>query len=131
MIAGGGELDGVRILRPESVRELFRQQEGAGRRTLGWVAFCPEEEPDAAVPCEEPVAYGHTGWSGASLWMEGDGGVWAVLLTNRSYDVRAESRMGWLRAELFRSLAGPASPASRRQESGGIRDEAATRQGGG
>jgi serine-type D-Ala-D-Ala carboxypeptidase len=106
MIAGGGELDGVRILRPESVRELFRQQEGAGRRTLGWRAFCPEEEPDAAVPCEEPIAYGHTGWPGTSLWMSGDGSAWVVLLTNRSYDVRAEPRMEWLRAALFAAATG-------------------------
>lgn len=101
MIGGGGELDGVRILREATVRELFRQQPGAGRRSLGWVAFCPEEEWDEAVPCSRPIAYGHTGWTGTSLWMEPRGGRWAVLLTNRSYDPRAEPRMEVLRADLF------------------------------
>jgi serine-type D-Ala-D-Ala carboxypeptidase len=104
MIAGGGELDGVRILRAESVRELLRQQEGAGRRTLGWTAFCPDEEPDPRIACENPVAYGHTGWPGTSLWMSADGGPWAVLLTNRSYDARAEPRMDSLRAAIFSAV---------------------------
>jgi serine-type D-Ala-D-Ala carboxypeptidase len=108
MIAGGGALNGVRILRPETVRELFRQQQGAGRRTLGWTAFCPDEAPDPREPCRAPVAYGHTGWPGTSLWMAPGGGPWVVLLTNRSYDVRAEPRMDWLRAALFGTVTGSA-----------------------
>jgi serine-type D-Ala-D-Ala carboxypeptidase len=105
MIASGGELDGVRVLSEASVAELFRQQPGAGRRTLGWVAFCPEEGGDESVACEKPVAYGHTGWPGTSLHME-PGGVWVVLLTNRSYDVRAEPRMTPLRYGLFQAATG-------------------------
>lgn len=106
MMAGGGELDGTRILSSNGIAEMFRQQEGAGRRTLGWTAFCPEESFDSQTPCREPVAYGHSGWPGTSLWMSPGGGPWVVLLTNRSYDVRAESRMDWLRWEIFRSVAG-------------------------
>jgi serine-type D-Ala-D-Ala carboxypeptidase len=86
MIAGGGELDGVRILEPQLVAELFRQQPGAGRRTLGWTAYCPDEPPRASVPCEKPLAYGHTGWTGTSLWIDAADRHWAVLLTNRSYE---------------------------------------------
>jgi serine-type D-Ala-D-Ala carboxypeptidase len=106
MIAGGGVLDGVRILKPESVQELFTQQAGAGRRTLGWVAFCPGEGSDATIPCSRPLAFGHTGWAGTSLWVEAAGGAWVVLLTNRSYDVRAEPRMDWLRESVFRAVIG-------------------------
>jgi serine-type D-Ala-D-Ala carboxypeptidase len=106
MIAGGGELDGVRVLRAESVRELFTQQPGAGRRTLGWVAVCPGEGSDATIPCSRPIAYGHSGWAGTSLWVAGEGGPWVVLLTNRSYDVRAEPRMDWLRESIFRAVTG-------------------------
>jgi CubicO group peptidase (beta-lactamase class C family) len=106
MIAGGGVLDGVRILKPESVQELFTQQAGAGRRTLGWVAFCHGEGSDATIPCSRPIAFGHTGWAGTSLWVEREGGAWVVLLTNRSYDVRAEPRMDWLRESVFRAVTG-------------------------
>jgi len=106
MIAGGGELEGTRILSATLVEEMFRQQEGAGRRTLGWTAFCPEEPHDSQSPCREPAAFGHSGWPGTSLWMTAGGGPWVVLLTNRSYDVRAEPRMDWMRWEIFRAVAG-------------------------
>ena len=106
MIANGGALDGVRILRPELVREVLRQQPGAGNRTLGWVALCPGEKRSEREPCREPLAVGHNGWTGTSLWMDPESRAWMVLLTNRSYEVRRKVEMQEVRAEAFRALAG-------------------------
>jgi serine-type D-Ala-D-Ala carboxypeptidase len=86
MVAAGGQLDGVRILSPQTVQGLFQQQPGAGRRTLGWTAFCPDEEPNASVPCARPLAYGHNGWTGTSIWLDPVTRRWVVVLTNRSYE---------------------------------------------
>lgn len=105
MLANGGELDGVRILKPESVRAMLQQQPGAGHRTLGWVALCPDEEPSDEDRCERPLAVGHNGWAGTSVWIDPDSGVWAVLLTNRSYDVRTPARMQKVRTDLFQQFA--------------------------
>jgi serine-type D-Ala-D-Ala carboxypeptidase len=109
MVAAGGELDGARILDAGLVREMLTQQPGAGRRTLGWTAFCPDE-PAARRPCERPAAYGHNGWTGTSLWLDPDSGHWAVLLTNRSYD-RADRPfpLDRLRSELILTVAGAAA----------------------
>jgi CubicO group peptidase (beta-lactamase class C family) len=109
MIAGGGEVDGVRVLRQESVREMLRQQPGAGRRTLGWQAVCPDEPPREELPCERPLAYGHTGWTGTSLWVDPDSGLWTVLLTNRTYLVRNRERsaaIGELRRRVWEAVGG-------------------------
>jgi serine-type D-Ala-D-Ala carboxypeptidase len=105
MVANGGELDGVRIFTPETVREILRQQPGGGNRTLGWAAYCPgeEKEPDAA--CNAPVAYGHTGYTGTSLFVDPRSGHWQVLLSNRTYLARAPSRIGALRADLWQAFA--------------------------
>ena len=102
MLANGGELDGVRILAPETAREMLRQQPGAGRRTLGFVAICPDEPHSEEKPCAKPLAVGHNGWTGTSLWIEPERRAWTVLLTNRSFDVRAKARMAELREESFR-----------------------------
>jgi CubicO group peptidase (beta-lactamase class C family) len=125
MIANGGELDGVRILSPASASLMLTQQPGAGHRALGWVAFCPDEFPDPQDydqqrPCAQPIAYGHTGWTGTSLYLDPASGVWAVLLTNRSYDVRAPERMQELRREVFRRLT-DASDANRPLTSASLR----------
>lgn len=109
MVANGGELGGVRILSEASVREMTTQQPGAGRRTLGWQAFCPDEPPREELACERPLAVGHTGWAGTSLWLDPRTGTWAVLLTNRSYEMRrrdTEARVQRLRERVWRRLVG-------------------------
>jgi CubicO group peptidase (beta-lactamase class C family) len=118
MMANGGELGGVRILRPETVREVLRQQPGAGNRTLGWVALCPGEEREEKEPCARPLAVGHNGWTGTSLWIEPELKVWTVIVSNRSYDVRVprsnqERRMQALREEVLRRAAGLPDPPDR------------------
>jgi CubicO group peptidase (beta-lactamase class C family) len=106
MVAGGGALDGVRVLDEGLVAEMLRQQPGAGRRTLGWNAFCPDEEPNGARPCAAPVAFGHNGWTGTSIWLDPEHGHWVVLLTNRSYE-RADrpAALDGLRRDVFRRVA--------------------------
>jgi CubicO group peptidase (beta-lactamase class C family) len=84
---------------------MLRQQPGAGRRTLGFVAICPDEPRSEEKPCARPLAVGHNGWTGTSLWIEPESRAWTVLLTNRSYDVRAPERMARLREESFRHAA--------------------------
>lgn len=106
MIASGGEWNGVRILKRSSIRELLRQQPNSGRRTLGWTSFCPEEPSGQHRVCENPVAFGHTGWSGTSFWVDPVTGVWAVVLTNRTLG-RPDSPppLDDLRRDVFRRVA--------------------------
>jgi serine-type D-Ala-D-Ala carboxypeptidase len=105
MIANGGLLDGARILSEASVREMLRQQPNAGNRTLGWVAFCPEEERTAGSPCERPEAFGHLGFTGTSIHVDPVSGRWVVLLSNRTYLPRARNEIGELRTDIWRALA--------------------------
>ena len=112
MIANEGSLDGVRILRPAIVRELFTQQSHAGHRTLGWQAFCPAEDPSQQQPCARPIAYGHTGWTGTSLWVDPKRGVWVVILSNRSYNVKCPPSLEELREDVFLDAAGMESQRS-------------------
>jgi len=112
MIANGGALGDVRVLRPDLVRELFVQQPHAGHRTLGWQAFCPAEEPTQQDRCAQPIAYGHTGWTGTSLWIEPQRGVWVVILSNRSYNVKCPPPLDELREDVFMEAAGIESPRS-------------------
>jgi CubicO group peptidase (beta-lactamase class C family) len=106
MIANGGELHGVRIFSPALVHELFIQQPDAGHRTLGWEAFCPSEHPTQQRPCARPIAYGHTGWTGTSLWIDPARGLWVVILSNRSYNVKHPPSLDELREDVFMDAAG-------------------------
>ncbi|MGB3307330.1 MAG: serine hydrolase domain-containing protein [Thermomicrobiales bacterium] len=90
----GGELDGVRVLPESIVREARTNQiaiEGATeRRGLGWrmlpVPGTPEDSPDSGRGLSQN-AFGHTGFTGTSLWMEPEHDLVIVLLTNRVHPV--------------------------------------------
>jgi CubicO group peptidase (beta-lactamase class C family) len=100
MITNGGELDGVRIFEPETAREFLAAQPVGGAYRLGWEVYCPEGER-AGEECSNPLAIGHTGWTGTSLWIDPESGVWVILLTNRTYEPRAPNRIQEVRRELF------------------------------
>jgi len=62
---------------------------GSSARTLGWEALPTGEEVSSAGTLLGPRSYGHTGWTGTSLWIDPDRGLFVLLLTNRAYAPRA------------------------------------------
>ncbi|MDB4951355.1 MAG: beta-lactamase [Gemmatimonadetes bacterium] len=115
MIANGGELDGVRVLKAATVREFTRAQPGAGTRALGWEMFCREGTVPDAKGCKTPYAYGHTGFTGTSLWIDVRRGVWVALLTNRTFNPRASNHLQAVRRRIFNVLtATPPLPSEAR-----------------
>jgi CubicO group peptidase (beta-lactamase class C family) len=87
------------------------QQPDAGHRTLGWEAFCPSEHPTQQRVCARPIAYGHTGWTGTSLWVDPTRGIWVVILSNRSYNVKRPPSLDELREDVFLDAEGLDNPA--------------------
>jgi len=104
MLASGGELDGVRVLREETIRAFTRRQPGADTRALGWDT--PERDGSGAAGRRiSPRAFGHTGFTGTSLWVDPDRGTWTVLLTNRTFEPRAANRIQSLRRAVHDEVA--------------------------
>lgn len=96
MLANGGELEGTRVLREETVRLFAERQPGARERALGWET--PRENGTGpAGKSLSPRAFGHTGFTGTSLWVDPERGTWAVLLANRTYEPRASNQIQKLR----------------------------------
>ncbi len=90
MLLNEGELDGVRVFRPETVRLMTTVQSPPGvavRRGLGW-------DIDSGYAGQRgeifPIGgYGHTGWTGTSLWIDPFSGTFVILLTNRNHPTEA------------------------------------------
>jgi CubicO group peptidase (beta-lactamase class C family) len=82
-----------RLLKAETIRSFTAIAVPAGRgasaRTLGWEALPTGEEVSSAGTLLGPRSYGHTGWTGTSLWIDPDRGLFVLLLTNRAYAPRA------------------------------------------
>ncbi len=77
MMLGGGRVGDVRIVREATVARFT--QTADGWRALGW-QLCP-----GGGSCGHRMgatAYGHTGFTGTSLWIDPDRRAFAVVLTN-------------------------------------------------
>jgi len=93
MLGEGAPPNGPRLLKGETVRAFTAiavpARRGASARTLGWEALPTGETVSSAGTLFGPRSYGHTGWTGTSLWIDPDRGVFVLLLTNRAYAPRA------------------------------------------
>lgn len=87
MMLNRGEYGGVRVLSPASVECATRNHtEGLGeRRGLGWVL---NTRPCSCGDLMSPKAYGHTGFTGVSLWIDPVYDLFVILLTNRVHPTR-------------------------------------------
>lgn len=84
MMLDGGRYNGVRIVADSTVALFTRR--AAGHRALGW------DTCDGGAGCGQFLserAYGHTGFTGTSLWIDPDRQTFVVLLTNRVHAARA------------------------------------------
>jgi CubicO group peptidase (beta-lactamase class C family) len=108
MLTSGGALDGVRVFAEETVREFTRVTAGE-RRGLGFELFCREGAAPEGAERRESCAYGHTGYTGTSLWIDPNDGIWVVLLTNRTYEPRGPNDLQPLRRAIYDRVLGNGS----------------------
>lgn len=95
MYLNGGELDGARIVQPATIR-LFTASQVADR-ALGW------QKPDgknSAGHFMSDQAFGHTGFTGTSIWIDPARDVFIILLSNRVNPTRNNNRIGHVRVAL-------------------------------
>ena len=84
MMLNGGTYDGVRIVSDSAV-SLFTTR-AAGTRALGWDTA---DGDGGAGRYLTERAYGHTGYTGTSLWIDPDREMFVILLTNRVHAAKA------------------------------------------
>jgi CubicO group peptidase (beta-lactamase class C family) len=80
MLLNGGSYRGVRILAPQTVARWTAPQGPGASRALGWDTPAPNSSAGRYL---SPRAFGHTGFTGTSLWIDPERGTFVVLLLNR------------------------------------------------
>jgi len=98
MLLNGGVYAHQRILRRATIAQFTApQQLSGGTRTLGW-----------AVPTEggssghyfSAHSFGHTGFTGTSIWIDPDRQLFVVFLTNRVHPTRENTKIQQVRPAL-------------------------------
>jgi len=105
LLDGGKGLDGQRVLAPLTVRAMIdpgRTPEGQ-RRGLGWDVETSYSGPRGSL--FGPASFGHTGFTGTSLWVDPETETFVVLLASRLHPDGKGASPGALRAEVATLVA--------------------------
>ncbi len=105
-LLNGGALDGARILKPRTVAQMTHVQSPAGvaaLRGLGWDVDSRYASQRGSV-FTPGAGFGHTGWTGPSLWVDPPSQSFVAFLSNRNHPTEAGETKG-LRGRLG-TLAG-------------------------
>ena len=90
--AGSGGAGAAPRLSPAVVREFTRRQNlvTGSSRALGWDT--PSDHSSAGTRFSAS-SFGHTGFTGTSIWLDPERDVYVVLLTNRVHPTRENTRI--------------------------------------
>ena len=86
MLLNEGEYNGVRYLKPETIKLFTTRQGGSTRRGFGW----DMKELDSSKslnmsPLASDATYGHTGFTGNCAYVDPDKKLIYIFLSNRTY----------------------------------------------
>jgi len=117
MILDNGRAGDIRILSPLTVKKMITSQSPPGKmilRGLGWDIDSPFSSCRGAL---FPVgSFGHTGFTGTSLWIDPGSKTYVIILTSRLHpDGKGDARP--LRSELATFVAGALKPVSAQEAS--------------
>lgn len=100
----GGVLDGKRIFPTSTLNQFITIQDKAlSHRALGWETA---NGTNSAGHRLAPVAFGHTGFTGTSLWMDPTRDLFVLLLSNRVNPTRQNTKIGGVRIALADAVVG-------------------------
>lgn len=81
VMANLGDFEGMQVVQPETVREWTIRAGPTSTRALGWDTRSAEGSSSGQYFSDR--SFGHTGYTGTSMWIDPERKAYAVLLTNR------------------------------------------------
>ncbi|MBI5080411.1 MAG: beta-lactamase family protein [Chloroflexi bacterium] len=92
------------LLRGETINEMTRLQSqfNATRRGIGFVLWSPD--PEASGNPFSEKAFGHTGFTGTSLWIDPERDLVVACLTNEVYNGRENRKIAEFRVNVHKAI---------------------------
>jgi CubicO group peptidase (beta-lactamase class C family) len=100
MILNNGKLHGEQVFGERVLEQMtapYFYSNGAVVRGLGWDIYSPYSSPRGSFFSE--MSFGHTGYSGSSIWIDPDRNLFVILLTVR-FDYRDPRKINRLRSDI-------------------------------
>ena len=94
MLLNGGSYGGAQLIKPSTVARWTARQRPDASRALGWDTPSPQSSAGRFFSAR---SFGHTGFTGTSIWADPERELLVVLLTNRVNPTRDNQKIGPLR----------------------------------
>lgn len=91
MLLNGGEYHGKRYLKPETIALFTKRQSRGSSRALGWDT--PSASGSSAGKYFSASSFGHTGFTGTSVWVDPVKKLFVVFFTNRVHPTRENKKL--------------------------------------
>jgi CubicO group peptidase (beta-lactamase class C family) len=114
-LLNGGSYGTQRVYSPETVRRFTTVRTRVGDRAWGWDVPAPRS---SAGSWFSPQSYGHTGFTGTSIWIDPTQQLFVVLLTNRTWDNASQAAMLSVRVAVHDAVARSITDATIRPRPG-------------
>jgi beta-N-acetylhexosaminidase len=96
MLLNGGTYGGRRYLNEETVRMFTHRQADRSTRALGWDTKSLHGYSSAGSLFSSS-SFGHTGFTGTSIWADPERNLFVIFLTNRVYPTRENAKISRVR----------------------------------
>jgi CubicO group peptidase (beta-lactamase class C family) len=100
MILNNGRLHGIQVLGERVLEQMtapYFYNNGSVVRGLGWDIYSPYSSPRGSFFSE--MSFGHTGYSGSSIWIDPERDLFVILLTVR-FNYRDPRKINRLRSDI-------------------------------
>ncbi len=114
-LLNGGSYGTQRVYSPETVRRFTTVRTRVGDRAWGWDV---PAERSSAGSYFSPRSYGHTGFTGTSIWIDPTQQLFVVLLANRTFDNASQAAMLDVRVAVHDAVARSITDATIRPRPG-------------
>jgi beta-glucosidase-like glycosyl hydrolase/CubicO group peptidase (beta-lactamase class C family) len=92
MLLNGGMYDGRRFLQEKTIELFTKRQSKSSTRALGWDTKTVNGYSSAGTLFSEK-SFGHTGFTGTSIWADPEKKIFVIVLTNRVYPTRNNNKI--------------------------------------
>lgn len=99
MLTNGGTFNGKQYLKPATVAMFTKRASDRSTRALGWDTKA--DKGSSAGDLFSSTSYGHTGFTGTSVWVDPVRKLCGVLLTNRVYPTSENKKIQQVRPKFY------------------------------
>jgi beta-N-acetylhexosaminidase len=100
MLLQKGIYHGKEFIKRATVEMFVKKQSDLSSRALGWDTKSPFPDYSSSGKFFSDDSYGHTGFTGTSIWTDPERNLFVIFLTNRVYPTRENSKIREVRPKV-------------------------------